>query len=191
MGGGFLFGLSCLDGIKDIDYFLEHADLFVDDVVFLFVVDCDEILVIAQILIGKVVLSRIGLEVILQNGDYLLQDGEFLLDIDDLEDLIDCLLVVEGPIVQTEENDDIHVQDVMMDLEFPQERQFLIHHFFQHIREVLEALDDAEGDPGMLVLIPLDGKAIPQEERPVGVSAVSEEDLIVGLDVIEDTCFHH
>ena len=43
----------------------------------------------------------------------------------------------------------------------------------------------------MFVLITFDGKAISQEERPVGVSAVSEEDLVVGLDVIEYTSLHH
>lgn len=43
----------------------------------------------------------------------------------------------------------------------------------------------------MFVLVALDGEAVSQKERPVGVSAVSEEDLVVGLDVIEYTCFHH
>lgn len=121
MCSGFFFGLSSLDGIEDVDYLLEHVDLFFDDVVFLFVIDCDEILVIGQIFIRQVVLSRIGIQVILKDGDYLLEDGEFLLDVDDLEDLIDCLFVIEGPVVQSEEDDDVHVQNVMMDLEFPKE----------------------------------------------------------------------
>lgn len=43
----------------------------------------------------------------------------------------------------------------------------------------------------MFILVAFYGETIPQEERPVGVSAVSEEDLVVGLDVIEYTCFHH
>jgi hypothetical protein len=48
----------------------------------------------------------------------LLEDDYFLGDIDDLEDFVNCKFVIEHPTVQSKERDDVHVEDVMMNLKF-------------------------------------------------------------------------
>lgn len=93
----------------------------------------------------------------------MLEDDYFLWNTDNLKDLIDCLLVIEHPAVQPEEDDHVHVKDVMVNLEFPQQGQFFLHHFIQNVWKILNALHYAEGDPNMLVLVPLDRKPVPKQ----------------------------
>lgn len=84
-----------------------------------------------------------------------------------MEDFPDCLLVVEQPAVESEKDDDVHVEDVMVDLELAQQGQLLLHYLLQHIRELLDALGDAEGNPQMLVLVPFDCEPVLEQQRPV------------------------
>ncbi len=62
-------------------------------------VDCNEILVIVELLVGKVVLALIDLYIILKDGDNLLENHDLLGYTDHVKDLVDCLFVVEDPTV--------------------------------------------------------------------------------------------
>ena len=70
--------------------------------------------------------------------------------------------MIEGPIVQPEKHDHIHIQNVMMNLELSKKRKFFVHYLFQHIRQVFKTLSYAEGDPSMLILVAFDCEAISQ-----------------------------
>lgn len=58
------------------------------------------------------------------------------------------------------------------------------HHRVNYIRKLYQILAQVEGNPTMLVLIPLNCKTVVEQQGSVGVVAVPEEYLIVSFETI-------
>jgi len=86
------------------------------------VVYIDKVLMVVQRFVSQVIVSIIDLQILLQDRHYLLQDGDFLVNIYYSKNLIHCFLAIELPVTQPEKDDHINIQSMIIELELPLQR---------------------------------------------------------------------
>ncbi len=72
-------------------------------------VDSNKVLVIVKLFISKIVITLVYQKIILKYPYDLLKNNNFFRNIGHIKNLVDILLIIENPTIQSEEDNNIHI----------------------------------------------------------------------------------
>ena len=104
------------------------------------------------------------------------------------KDLLNRLLSIKCPVLQSQKDDKICVETMIVDFELAQKRRLLFHNFIKYIWKLRKIFIHLQRYPNMLVLIPFNRKPIVKQESPVWVRSISKIDLIIFFKPILLAC---